>query len=112
MAIAYTWNFPSLKVIFNESNLTNVIQSAQWSLVGAEDTYSGNYGGSVTFGPPNPASFTPYDQVTEAQVQAWTEQALGPQAIDSYKADIAEQIRKQKTAKSAVLTPPWAPPQE
>lgn len=108
--ITYTWGFPALGVVYSEDNLTNVIQTVNWTLTATEDTYIASCYGSVGLAPPSPASFTPYDQVTEAQVQAWTEEAIGAEQVDSMKAGLAGQIEAQKNPKGGDLPPPWVQP--
>lgn len=103
----YTWGFPALNVVFSEDNLSNVIQSVSWTLTATDAEYSANCYGSIGLGSPNPASFTPYEQVTEAQVQSWTIEALGQERVDSLMANLAEQIEQQKNPTSGNLPPPW-----
>lgn len=105
--INYTWEFPALGVVYNEDNMMNVIQTVNWILYATEDTYSASCYGSVTLATPSPSSFTPYDQVSQAQVQAWTEAALGPEQVQSYKDSLALQIANQKNPKGGDLPPPW-----
>jgi len=106
----YTWGFPVLGVTFSEDSLTNVISTVNWTLTATEDAYTSYVYGSVGLTAPSPATFTPYDQVTEAQVQAWTEEALGAEQVEKYKANLAAQIETQKNPPTGNLPPPWATP--
>lgn len=110
MATSYTWEFPALDVVFSENTLTNVVQTVTWGLIGTDGSYQAACYGSVSLGAPNPAAFTPYDQLTKQQVQGWTEQALGQTKIDELKANIQLQINSQKNATTGELLPPWVVP--
>ena len=52
-------------------------------------------------------TFTPYNDLTEAQVHGWVESALGAEQVAAYKAAIAQQIELQKNPIDAVLPSPW-----
>lgn len=108
--VTYTWGFPVLGVVFNEDSLQNVIQTVNWTYTATEDTYIASCYGSLTLGPPNPASFTPYDQVTEDMVISWTEEALGAEQVAAMQQSLAGQIEAQKNPTSGNLPPPWVQP--
>jgi hypothetical protein len=124
MALTYTWGFPALGVTFNEDNLTNVISTVNWTLTAKEDNYVSSVYGSVGLAAPSPATFTPYDEVTEEQVQTWTEDAINAQGgpgsrgnqddgltnVERMKAGLAAQIETQKNPPSGNLPPPWVTP--
>jgi hypothetical protein len=104
--ITYTWTLGPLAVKLADDGLTNVVDLVNWRLVAAEDSYSENVYGSVNIPPPS-GSFTPYDDLTEEQVQGWVESALGAEQVASYKDALARQIELQKNPIDAVLPPPW-----
>ena len=106
----YTWGFPVLGVVYNEDNMQNVIQTVNWTLTATDGDYTASCYGSVGLPAPSPASFTPYDQVTEAQVQEWTEEALGAEQVASMKSGLAGQIEAQKNPTGGNLPPPWVQP--
>lgn len=104
----YTWSFPTLGVVFSQENLTDVIQTVNWVYEAKDGEYSSSCYGSIGLSAPNPASFTPYDQVTQAQVVEWTEAAMGPEKVAELQQSLAGQIAVQKKPKSGNLPPPWA----
>lgn len=106
----YTWGFPALGVVYNEDNLENVIQTVNWTLTATDGEYSASCYGSVTLASPSPASFTPYDEVTEEMVIAWTTEALGEEQVAQYEATLAGQIEAQKNPTGGNLPPPWTNP--
>jgi hypothetical protein len=107
MAAAYTWQLGPLDVKLAEDGLTNVVYNVHWRLVGTDGNYSASVYG--TAGVPAPTDeFTPYDQLTEAQVQEWVVEALGTEQVAAYEANIAGQIELQKNPVDASLQPPWS----
>ena len=107
MAIEYRWEFPTLGVTYSEGTLTNVVSTSYYNLIAEEDGVSVYVSGSINLSAPSPASFTPYDQVTPEQVQAWTEQALGQVKVQIYKEKLAVQLQQKKNPTSGPMTPPW-----
>lgn len=103
----YTWGFPVLGVVYNEDGMMNVIQTVNWTLTATDGDYTASCYGSVGLPAPSPASFTPYEDVTEAQVQAWTIEALGAEQVASMESGLAGQIEAQKNPTGGNLPPPW-----
>lgn len=107
MAVTYVWQLGPLDVKLAEDGMTNVVYNVNWRLVGTDGDYSASVYGSV--GVPAPTGeFTPYDQLTEEQVQGWVVEALGVDQVVAYEANIAGQIEAQKNPTDASLPAPWA----
>jgi len=68
----------------------------------AKDGQQVNY--SVNLLPANPESFTPFDQITQAQALEWTQSALGEDRVAAMENEVAILI-----AQAAVPTPQPAP---
>jgi hypothetical protein len=68
----YQWLYGPATVK-NEDSLTDVIIEIAWQCVGFDDAKGNNYkiSGSVDTPPVDPAQFTPFDQVTQSQVESW-----------------------------------------
>lgn len=107
MAIQYSWVFPKLGVTYNEGMLTNVVSTAYFYYVAEENGTKVSWPGSINLSAPNPASFTPYDQVTQEQVVSWTEQAIGEAQLERMKAKLAQQLQAELEPKKGDLNPPW-----
>lgn len=105
--VTYTWVLGPLDVKLAEDGHTNVVYNVNWRLVGTDGDYRANVYGSCNVPAPTD-SFTPYDQLTEAQVQGWVVAALGDEQVAQYEANIAGQIELQKNPVDATLPPPWA----
>jgi hypothetical protein len=91
-----------------EDGETDVVFNVHWTLTGTDGAYAGSVYGSqgVTIDPDAP--FTPYVDLTEAQVVGWVQAALGEEQVASYEANVAQQIADQ--IDPPVVTPPlpWA----
>jgi hypothetical protein len=104
----YEWNFPALEVVKNKDSLINVIKTAHWVYSVENNGYVASIHGAVDLSDPNPASFTPYENVTKEQVQGWVEEAFGQKTLDDMKFNLNELLAQQQTPTNEVLAPPWA----
>ena len=107
MAIQYSWVFPKLGVTYNEGMLTNVVSTSYFYYIAEENGVRVSWPGSTNLYAPNPASFTPYDQVTEEQVISWTETAIGPEKMQLMRDKLAQQLQAELEPKKGDLNPPW-----
>ena len=110
MAITNTWGVVQLDCYPEYEGETDVVFTVHWTLNGTDGTYNGSVYGSVGLTLDEGATFTPYDQLTEAQVIGWVQDALGDEQVAAYEANVAQQIANQ--ANPPVVAPPlpWAPP--
>ena len=103
------WLIERLLVKPTEGTLTDVVITADWRCNGTDETYSGTCYGSCSFAPPT-GSFTPYDQLTEAQVLDWCyENGVDKSAIE---ANVTLQIENQINPPVVSLPLPWVAPVE
>ena len=86
---------------------TDVVITADWRCNGSQDSFSGTCYGSCSFAPPT-GSFTPYDQLTEAQVLDWCFANGVDQA--AIEANVTAQIQNQIDPPVVSLPLPWVPP--
>jgi len=90
-----------------EGTLTDVVITADWRCNGSQDNYSGTCYGSTSFAAPS-GSFTPYDQLTEAQVLGWCyANGVDKTAIE---ANVTQQIENQINPPIIAPPLPWLPP--
>ena len=104
MVINYTWNITQLECYPQTAGQTNVVCKAEWSLSGSYEAYTNTLTGVASFVYDGTSSYTPYDQLTEAQVIQWTQSSLGEQFVAEAEHSIAENI--QAAMSSAPVTPP------
>lgn len=109
MAVTYTWSVAQMDCYPQEGGETDVVFNVHWTLTGTDGTYTGYAYGTqaVTVDPDVP--FTPYAELTEAQVIGWVQTAMGAETVADYEANVAEQIANQATPPVVTPTLPWAP---
>ena len=101
------WLIERLLVKPAEGSNTDVVITADWRCNGTQESFSGTCYGSCSFAPPS-GSFTPYDQLTEAQVLDWCYAAgVDKSAIE---ANVLFQIANQINPPVVSLPLPWVPP--
>ena len=118
MALTYTWKIKSLKKQDDPSiELNDIIVQTYWECTGTDSAgNSGTFHGATPFEPDqvDPANFTTYEKLTEAQVLGWIQDVVNNNP--AYKDHIDEQIQKQI---DAIVKPmvevnsdalPWAEP--
>jgi len=100
------WIIERLLVKPTEGSLTDVVITADWRCNGTQDQYSGTCYGSCSFAPPT-GSFTPYPNLTQAQVLNWCyENGVDKTAIE---ANVTQQIENQIDPPVVTLPLPWVP---
>jgi hypothetical protein len=104
MAITNTWAVVQMDAYPEEDGETDVVFNVHWTLTGTDGTYSGSVYGSQGVAIDPDAPFTPYADLTEAQVVGWVQAALGEEQVASYEANVAQQIADQ--INPPVVTPP------
>ena len=104
MAITYNWTVAQLDAYPTYENHADVVFTVHWRMDGTDGEYTAGVYGSVglTFDPE--ATFTPYADLTEAQVVGWVKDALGEDQVTSYEESVAGQIEAQ--INPPVVTPP------
>jgi hypothetical protein len=101
------WIIERLLVKPTEGTLTDVVITADWRCNGTDGTYSGTCYGSTSFAPPS-GSFTPYLDLTEAQVLGWCfANGVDQSAIE---ANVTQQIADQVNPPVVAPPLPWLPP--
>jgi len=107
--ITINWIIERLLVKPTEGSLTDVVITADWRCNGTNGTYSGTCYGSASFAPPTEA-FTPYEDLTEAQVLDWCyANGVDKTAIE---ANVTAQIENQINPPVIAPPLPWVESQE
>ena len=101
-----SWIIERLLVKPTEGSLTDVVITADWRCNGTQDQYSGTCYGSCSFQPPS-GEFTPYEDLTEAQVLNWCYANGVDQA--AIEANVSLQIENQIDPPVVTLPLPWVP---
>lgn len=104
MTITNTWAVVQMDAYPEYEGEPDVVFTVHWTLTGTDGIYSGNVYGSVGVSLNEGATFTPYADLTQAQVIGWVQEALGAEAVIAYEANVAQQIADQ--IDPPVVTPP------
>ena len=103
--ITLSWIIERLLVKPTEGTHTDVVITADWRCNGSQDNYSGTCYGSTSFAPPS-GDFTPYEDLTEAQVLSWCfSNGVDQTAIE---ANVSLQIENQINPPIIAPPLPWA----
>jgi hypothetical protein len=100
------WLIERLLVKPIEGSETNVVITADWRCNGTQDQYSGTCYGSCSFAPPT-GEFTPYEDLTQAQVLNWCYANGVDQA--GIEANVSLQIENQINPPVIAPPLPWVP---
>jgi hypothetical protein len=108
MSNTYTWQISQLECYPQEDNKTDVVFNIHWRRQATDGTYSADIYGAQSVTLDAEAPFTPYANLTEAQVIGWLEEAFGPETLAAQVAALDQQIANQ--INPPVVSPPlpWA----
>ena len=113
MAISYEWDVNTVDVYPTDEGHSNVIYNVHW-ILNATDTqvdaegnpYTASVYGTQNLDTSDLSGFINFDSVTSAEVQGWTESAMGTEKVQSLKdgldANIAGQITPTSVTKDLV----------
>lgn len=89
-----------------DGSLKDVVITADWRCNGNQGEYYGTCYGQTSFTPPEPESFTPFDQLTQDQVLGW----VFGSGIDKagIEASVNNQIANQINPPIVSPPLPWA----
>lgn len=104
MAITYNWTVAQLDAYPTYENHTDVVFTVHWRMDGTDGEHTAGVYGSVGLTLDPEATFTPYADLTEAQVVGWVKDALGEEQVAGYEANVAAQI--DALVNPPVVTPP------
>jgi hypothetical protein len=105
MATTFNWTVTAMDCYPQEGGNTDVVFNVHWTCSGTDGTYSGSvYSTCAVPGPGNP--FTPYPDLTQAQVLGWI-WANGVDK-DATEAAVNQQIADAKNPPITHPELPWA----
>jgi hypothetical protein len=108
MPITNTWSVSQLDAYPEYEGNADVVFVVHWRLDGTDGEHTGSVYGSSGVMFTEGSTFTPYADLTEAQVIGWVKDALGEESVTGYEANVAQQIANQ--INPPVVTPqlPWS----
>lgn len=111
MAITYTWNIDQLECSPQLDDKTDVVITVYWKLTAADGDHTATMYGSMSLNFEPDGNFTPYDQLTEAQVIGWVEAAQGETTVAQMKDALLKQIQEQQNPPIVRKPLPWIQPE-
>ena len=105
--MATTWTITALYVKKQEDGFTDVVHVAGWLAQDTDGTNTAQEGGEVELPPPG-SPFTPYPDLTEAEVIGWVKDVLGYQKVGEIEANLNFQIVYMQAAPIATPPLPWS----
>jgi hypothetical protein len=103
MTVTNTWAVVQMDAYPEYEGHTDVVFTVHWTLTGTDGEYDAGVYGSVGLTLDPEAKFTPYADLTQAQVIGWVKDALGEEQVTSYEDGVANQI-------AALINPPVVNP--
>ena len=122
--VTYDWNCKTVDAYVEQNNEADVVYNVHWIVTGTSDEvspsgspYSATSIGTQTLDVSEITNFIPFDQVTNAEVVEWTQEAMGAEQVTQIEASIASQIESLIHPTTITLTvgepvPPIPPVEE
>lgn len=107
MAIIYDWIFNPLTVKPADGSLTDIVIMIDWRRTATDGTYAASCYGQVAIGPADPSTFTPFADLTKAQVEGWVVATLTKETVDQYDLALSNNIDNQRNPPVVPMRPPW-----
>jgi hypothetical protein len=113
MSTTFNWSITQMQCLAQAEGHTDVVILASWNCRGASEVngtiYTSDYSGANSFSLDPSAPFTPFDQLTQAQVLGWVWQ--DPNLKPGVEANVQVQI--DRLVNPPVVTPPlpWVTPE-
>jgi hypothetical protein len=109
MPNTYTWVIEQLDCYPEKDGRAAVVFTAHWRLNGTDGVNAATVYGSVGLTYDADQPYTPYADLTQAQVIGWVQAALGSEQVQTLTDNVAAQLAA--IANPPVVTPPlpWAP---
>lgn len=101
MANTYKFIISDLNAKISDGDLANVIETVHWRLQATDGEHTADVYGSVGLDAPEAETFKPFEEITQADVEAWLEAKLD---VDSLKAGLDAQLESIKNPTHINLT--------
>ena len=108
MTITNTWDVVQMDAYPEYEGEPDVVFTVHWTLAATDGTYTGSVYGSIGVSLAEGGTFTPYIDLTEAQVIGWVQSAMGEAQVATYEATVASEIEVQANPPVVILPLPWA----
>jgi len=106
--ITYDWNCKTVDAYVEQSGNDDVVYNVHWRVTGTTEQegeqYSSTNIGTQQLNTADITDFIPFDEVTNEQVVAWTQSAMGEEQVTSIEESIASSIDLEINPVSITLT--------
>ena len=95
MSITYKWVIVDTTVYLQHEGLEDVIIAVNWRYQGSDGYCTSSVSGITNTGPPDPNNYTPFNQLTEAEVIQWVIDDFGSDledVVQGFQNQIAQEI--------------------
>ena len=108
MSITTTWIVEQMNCYPTYESQTDVVFNVHWRVNATDGTYNATSYGSigVTYSAGSP--YTPYADLTQAQVVGWVQDVMGPEQVARIEAGLATNIANQVNPPTVAPALPWA----
>ena len=108
MATVYNWNCKTVDVHPTEGSETDVVYNVHWIVTGTttegDEEYSSTNIGTQIVNIDDITNFIPFDELTNDEVVAWTQSAMGAEQVTAIETNIANTINLEINPVSITLT--------
>jgi hypothetical protein len=106
--ITYNWNCKTVDAYVQQGVNDDVVYNVHWIVTGTKEEDSKEYSstsiGTQMLDISEITNFIPFDQVTDKEVVAWTQAAMGGEQVTQIEASIADSIELEINPVSVTLT--------
>jgi hypothetical protein len=108
MPNTYSWVISQLECYPEHESRTDVVFNVHWRRRAADGANVADVYGSQAIVLDPDAPFTPYNQITKAQIEGWLENTMGDERIAALNDNLDKQLEEKK--KPSIVRPalPWA----
>jgi len=107
----FDWNCKTVDAYIKQGEEADVVYNVHWIVTGTSETltpqgqpYSARSIGTQSLNTSDIADFTPFDQVTNEEVVAWTKAAMGEEQVAAIESNLDKQIESLVHPTSVTLT--------
>jgi hypothetical protein len=105
--VIYDWNCKTVDAYPKDGEYTDVVYNVHWIVTGTDDSVppiQATVYGTQTLNVEDITTFIPFEDLTNEEVVAWTQSAMGPEQVASIEANIVGQIELLINPTSVTLT--------
>lgn len=105
--VVYDWNCKTVDAYPKDGEYTDVVYNVHWIVTGTDDSVppvQASVYGTQILNVEDITTFIPFDQLTNEEVVAWTQGAMGEEKVLELQANIVSQIELLINPTSVTLT--------